>query len=301
MVNVIVIVSDLDGSVVKVEFFCDGGMFGVVISVLYVVSWVNVSVGSYILCVVVIDNNNVIVSMVIIIIIVNVVSGDIIVLSVFGGLVVGMCIVNSIVFSWSFFIDNIGGSGMVGYDVYCNGSLVGLLFSVSYVDGGLMVLIIYCYCVCVCDNVGNVLVQGIEISVIMLVGDGGIMGKWVIGYFIQWGIYGCNYWVKNIDSSGLVVCLIYINYVFGNVCNNCCEVGIIQLLDLNSGVGGDVFVDYIKVFSVVESVSGSVDIWDQLLCGNWNQFKQFKVKYLNLKVLILLGGWIWLCGFFSVV
>ncbi|MFB5206355.1 cbb3-type cytochrome c oxidase subunit I, partial [Stenotrophomonas sp. 3diitr2024] len=38
------------------------------------------------------------------------------------------------------------------------------------------------------------------------------------------------------------------------------------------------------------SVSGSADTWDQPLRGNWNQLKQLKAKYPNLKVLISLGG-----------
>ena len=78
-----------------------------------------------------------------------------------------------------------------------------------------------------------------EISATTLAGDGGTTGKRVIGYFTQWGIYGRNYRVKNIDSSGSAARLTHINYAFGNVRNNRCEVGITQPSDPNSGAGGD--------------------------------------------------------------
>ncbi|KAG0920124.1 hypothetical protein G6F32_015757 [Rhizopus arrhizus] len=109
----------------------------------------------------------------------------------------------------------------------------------------------------------------------------------------SWGIYGRNYRVKNIDSSGSAARLTHINYAFGNVRNNRCEVGITQPSDPNSGAGGDAFADYTKAFSAAESVSGSADTWDQPLRGNWNQLKQLKAKYPGMKVLISLGGWTW--------
>ncbi|MFX6759478.1 hypothetical protein ABTH30_21540, partial [Acinetobacter baumannii] len=76
------------------------------------------------------------------------------------------------------------------------------------------------------DNAGNASAQGTEISATTLAGDGGTTGKRVIGYFTQWGIYGRNYRVKNIDSSGSAARLTHINYAFGNVRNNRCEVGV---------------------------------------------------------------------------
>ena len=128
-------------------------------------------------------------------------------------------------------------------------------------------------------------------------GSGG--NKRVIGYFTQWGIYGRNYRVKNIDTSGSAAKLTHINYAFGNVRNNRCEVGVTQASDPNTGVGGDAFADYTKAFGAGESVSGSADTWDQPLRGNWNQLKQLKAKHPNVKVLISLGGWTWSRGFSS--
>ena len=42
-------------------------------------------------------------------------------------------------------------------------------------------------------------------------------GRQVVGYFIQWGIYGRGYTVKNVETSGSADRLTTINYAFGNV------------------------------------------------------------------------------------
>src|SRR5436305_550915 len=41
--------------------------------------------------------------------------------------------------------------------------------------------------------------------------------KQIVGYFIEWGIYGRQYYVKNIVTSGSASKLTTINYAFGNV------------------------------------------------------------------------------------
>ena len=43
-----------------------------------------------------------------------------------------------------------------------------------------------------------------------------------VGYFVQWGVYGRNYHVKNIETSGSASKLTHINYAFGNVTNGSC-------------------------------------------------------------------------------
>ncbi|SEL62859.1 chitinase [Roseateles sp. YR242] len=123
--------------------------------------------------------------------------------------------------------------------------------------------------------------------------------KILLGYFAQWGIYGRNYQVKNIDTSGSAAQLTHINYAFGNVRNNRCEVGVVVPSDANTGAGGDAFADYSKSFAADQSVDGVADTWDQPLRGNWNQLKKLKAKYPNIKVLISLGGWTWSRGFSS--
>ncbi len=258
-VNVTATASDPDGSVAKVEFFRDGSTLGVATSAPYAASWTNASAGSHTLRAVATDNNNATSSTATITITVNAAGGDTTAPSVPGGLAVGTRTANSIALSWSPSTDNTGGSGVAGYDVYRNGSLVGSPSSASYVDGGLTASTTYRYRVRARDNAGNASAQGTEISATTLAGDGGTTGKRVIGYFTQWGIYGRNYRVKNIDSSGSAARLTHINYAFGNVRNNRCEVGVTQPSDPNSGAGGDAFADYTKAFSAAESVSGSAD------------------------------------------
>ncbi|WP_243392766.1 glycosyl hydrolase family 18 protein [Kinneretia aquatilis] len=123
--------------------------------------------------------------------------------------------------------------------------------------------------------------------------------KNVVGYFAQWGIYGRNFLVKDIDKGGTASRLTHINYAFGNVRNNKCEVGLTVPVNESTGVGGDAFADYTKSFQGYQSVDGVGDTWDQKLRGNWNQLKKLKAKYPKLKVLISLGGWTYSRGFSS--
>ncbi|WP_394842731.1 glycoside hydrolase family 18 protein [Pendulispora brunnea] len=110
-------------------------------------------------------------------------------------------------------------------------------------------------------------------------------GKRVIGYFTEWGVYGRNYHVKNIVTSGSASKLTHINYAFANVVGNRCQLG-------------DTYSDYDKYYDAAGSVDGVSDTWDTgALRGNFNQLKKLKKKYPNIKVLISLGGWSWSSGF----
>src|SRR5689334_19804262 len=40
--------------------------------------------------------------------------------------------------------------------------------------------------------------------------------KKLVGYFIEWGIYGRSYLVKNVATSGSATKLTHINYAFSN-------------------------------------------------------------------------------------
>ena len=42
-------------------------------------------------------------------------------------------------------------------------------------------------------------------------------GQEVVGYFTSWAIYGRDYRVKNVETSGSASKLSVINYAFGNV------------------------------------------------------------------------------------
>ena len=205
---------------------------------------------------------------------------------------------SSITVNWTAATDNAGGSGVAGYDVYRNGSLVASPTTTSHTSNGLNANTQYTFRVRARDNAGNASAQSGEITA-RTTTTPPPGNKRVIGYFAQWGIYGRNYRVRNIDTSGSAAKLTHINYAFGNVRNNRCEVGLTVASDPNTGVGGDAFADYSKSFAAGESVSGVGDTWDQKLRGNWNQLKQLKAKHPGLKVLISLGGWTWSRGFAS--
>ncbi|GHF39256.1 chitinase [Deinococcus metalli] len=116
-----------------------------------------------------------------------------------------------------------------------------------------------------------------------------------VAYFTQWGIYGRNYLVKNIDTSGTAATLTHINYAFGNIYNagGTYKCDIVTRAESGNGDGGDAFADYGKSFDAASSVDGVADVWNQPLKGNFNQLRKLKAKYPNLRLLISLGGWTW--------
>ena len=291
--------SDSDGTVSKVEFFNGSTSLGVATSTPYSLTWSNVPAGSYVLKAVATDNGGLTGASATVSITVNPTSGgDTTPPSVPQGLTSPSQTASTVSLSWNASTDNSGGSGVAGYDVYRNGVLVGSTSATSYTDTGLTASTSYSYAVRARDNAGNASAQSASVSAKTSAGGGG-GGKRVIGYFTQWGIYGRNYQVKNIDTSGSAAVLTHINYAFGNVRNNVCEVGVTQASDPNTGVGGDAYADYTKSYDAGSSVSGVGDTWNQPLRGNWNQLKELKAKYPNLKVLISLGGWTWSRGFSS--
>ena len=110
-------------------------------------------------------------------------------------------------------------------------------------------------------------------------------GSKVLGYFAQWTVYGRNYHVKNIVTSGSAAKLTHINYAFGNVQNGQCVIG-------------DSYADYDRFYDAASSVDGVSDTWDAgALRGNFNQLRKLKQMYPNIKVLWSFGGWTWSGGF----
>ena len=108
-------------------------------------------------------------------------------------------------------------------------------------------------------------------------------GKQVVGYFIEWGIYGRNYTVKNVKTSGSADKLTVINYAFGNVAP-----------DVNGNVVcklADDWADYQKPWTADESVTGQEVTWPRPILGNFQQLQALKAQNPDLKVLISIGGW----------
>ena len=109
-------------------------------------------------------------------------------------------------------------------------------------------------------------------------------GKKLVGYFAEWGVYGRNYQVNNIKTSGSASKLTHILYAFGNTTGGKCSIG-------------DSYAAYDKAYTADQSVDGVADTWDQPLRGNFNQLKKLKAANPNLKVIWSFGGWTWSAGF----
>src|SRR5579859_5374628 len=97
--------------------------------------------------------------------------------------------------------------------------------------------------------------------------DGHGAGMQKVAYFIQWGIYARQYFVKNVADSGQAAGLTTINYAFGGVS----QAGTCSSLDT--------WADYQRPFAASESVNGTADVAGQPLAGNFNQLKELKAKF----------------------
>ncbi|TYD37638.1 chitinase [Xanthomonas sontii] len=290
--------NDPDGSVARVEFFRGSTSLGSVSGAPYTLSWSGAAAGDYSLTAVATDNAGARTTSAAVAISIAAPSTDTTAPSVPTGLAAATRASNAITLTWNAASDNAGGSGLAGYDILRDGNRVGTSSTTGYTDSALIADTAYAYAVRARDNAGNVSASSATLSVRTLPASAG-GGKRVIGYFTQWGIYGRNYQVRDIQASGAAGYLTHINYAFGNVRNNRCEVGVTQPSDSSTGAGGDAFADYTKAFSAAQSVDGVGDTWDQPLRGNWNQLKKLKAAHPGLKVLISLGGWTWSRGFSS--
>ncbi|WP_369364340.1 glycosyl hydrolase family 18 protein [Streptomyces sp. CG4] len=190
----------------------------------------------------------------------------------------------SVKLSWGAATDD---KGVKNYDVLRDGKVVGTVTTTSYTDGGLSAGTDYSYTVQARDTAGQ---TGPASGAVKVHTSGGTTtppttgDKVKLGYFTEWGIYGRGYNVKNLVTSGSAAKITHINYAFGNVTNGQCAIG-------------DSYADYDKAFTADQSVSGVADTWDQPLRGNFNQLRELKAKYPNLKVLWSFGGWTWSGGF----
>ncbi|MFF1340121.1 glycosyl hydrolase family 18 protein [Streptomyces sp. NPDC058290] len=190
----------------------------------------------------------------------------------------------SLTIGWAAATDD---KGVKNYDVYRGGAKVATVTGTSYTDSGLTKGTTYTYSVVARDTADQTGPASGSVSVTTTGGgttppDPG--GKVKLGYFTEWGVYGRNYHVKNLDTSGSAAKITHINYAFGNVQGGKCTIG-------------DAYADYDKAYTADQSVDGVADNWDQPLRGNFNQLRKLKAKYPNIKVLWSFGGWTWSGGF----
>jgi chitinase len=188
-------------------------------------------------------------------------------------------------------------NGIAGYDVFANGSLKTSVTGLSTVVSGLAPLTPYTFTVKARDTYDN---QSAASNAVTVTTDDVLNGSYAkVGYFVQWGIYGRQYFVNNLVTSGSAAKLTHINYAFANVdpVNLTCLQGVTKGVSQNpqdpdQGTGaGDADADYARPMAASQSVDGVADTGWESLRGNYNQLRKLKVRYPNLKVLISIGGW----------
>ncbi|WP_406737786.1 glycoside hydrolase family 18 chitinase [Streptomyces sp. NBC_00853] len=176
--------------------------------------------------------------------------------------------------------------GVKNYDVYRGSAKIATVTGTSYADSGLTKGTTYTYSVTARDTIDQTGPSSGSTTVTTT--GGGIPpdpgGKVKLGYFTNWGVYGRNYHVKNLVTSGTAGKITHINYAFGNVQNGQCTIG-------------DAYADYDKAYTADQSVDGVADTWDQPLRGSFNQLRKLKKAYPNIKILWSFGGWTWSGGF----
>ncbi|MFE1512382.1 glycosyl hydrolase family 18 protein [Streptomyces sp. NPDC058726] len=190
----------------------------------------------------------------------------------------------SVKLSWAAATDD---KGVKNYDVLRDGAKVATVTGTSHTDTGLSKGTDYSYTVQARDTADQ---TGPASGAVKVRTTGNTEeppppgDKINLGYFTEWGVYGRNYHVKNLVTSGSAAKITHINYAFGNVVNGQCK------LD-------DSYAATDKAYTADQSVSGQADTWDQPLRGNFNQLRQLKAKYPHIKVLYSFGGWTYSGGF----
>ena len=203
----------------------------------------------------------------------------------------------SLTLSWSASTDSSGTGDVPAYYVYNGSNIVATSMGTSVTLSSLLPSTAYTLMVQAYDKDGNTSAQ--SPSVTGTTQAAGPTPYQKIAYFDQWGIYGNAYYPSTVATSGAASHLTTIIYDFENIdpTNLTCFEAIkasdaTNESDPNAGDGaGDAFADYQKSYTSDISVDGSSDSWSQPIKGNFNQLRELKVKYPNLKILLSIGGW----------
>ncbi len=203
----------------------------------------------------------------------------------------------SITLSWSASTDNSGTGDVPAYYVYNGSNIVATAMGTSVTVSSLLPSTQYTFTVQAYDVAGNTSAQSSPVTATTQAAGPPPYQK--IAYFDQWGIYGNAYYPKTVDTSGAASQLTTIIYDFENIdpTNLTCFETIkasdsTNENDPNAGDGaGDAFADYQKSYDSSISVDGTSDSYSQPIKGNFNQLRELKAKYPNLKILLSLGGW----------
>ncbi|MEO6102866.1 MAG: glycosyl hydrolase family 18 protein [Pseudoxanthomonas sp.] len=166
--------ADANGTVTQVQFFRGTTSLGTDTTSPYSVTWSNAPAGNYAIKAVATDNAGATGTSATANITVNTVgTPDTIAPSVPAGLAATSVTSSSVNLGWSASFDNAGGSGIAGYDVYRNGTLVGSPAGTSFSSTGLSASTAYNFRVRARDNAGNASAQGTQISATTSAGGGG--------------------------------------------------------------------------------------------------------------------------------
>ena len=202
----------------------------------------------------------------------------------------------SITLSWSASTDSSGTGDVAAYQVFNGSNIVATSMGTSVTVSSLLPSKSYTFTVQAYDKNGNTSTQSSAVTASTQAAGAPPFQR--IAYFDQWSIYGNAYFPSNIASSGAASQLTAVIYDFENVDPNnltCFEAikasDASNESDPNAGDGaGDAFADYQKSYSS-NSVDGTSDSFSQPIKGNFNQLRELKVKFPNLKIFLSLGGW----------
>ncbi|WP_069801778.1 glycosyl hydrolase family 18 protein [Thermogemmatispora onikobensis] len=203
----------------------------------------------------------------------------------------------SITLSWSPSTDNSGTGDVPAYYVYNGSNIVATSMGTAVTISSLLPSTNYTFTVQAYDKDGNTSAPSAPITASTQAASAPTYQK--IAYFDQWSIYGNAYYPSTVDTSGAASRLTTIIYAFENIdpTNLTCFEAIkasdsSNESNPNAGDGaGDAFADYQKSYSSTNSVDGSSDSYSQPIKGNFNQLRELKAKYPNLKILLSIGGW----------
>ncbi|MFJ1707704.1 glycosyl hydrolase family 18 protein [Kitasatospora sp. NPDC088346] len=202
---------------------------------------------------------------------------------------------SSVALAWNAATDD---QRVAAYDLYQDGTPVQTVTGTTAAVTGLSPATSYTFAVRARDAADNASPASAPLTV--TTGDLAGPGRYSrVGYFAQWGIYGRQYFVRNLDTSGSAAKLDVVNYAFENIdpVNLTCLAGVTKGTtadpqDPDQGTGaGDADADYARPFSAAQSVDGVADDGWGRLRGNFNQLKKLKARYPGLKVVVSLGGW----------
>jgi chitinase len=199
----------------------------------------------------------------------------------------------SISLAWNASSDN---TGVVAYDVYRGTSLALTVTGTTAKVSGLAPSTQYSFTVRARDGYDNTSAAGNAVTAST---SDIVSGYAKVAYFVQWGIYGRQYFVRNLQTSGAASKLTHLLYAFQNIdpVNLTCLSGVTKGTTANpqdpsQGDGaGDAEADYSRPFAASQSVDGVADTGWETLRGNFNQVRKLKALNPNLKVLVSLGGW----------